>query len=125
MICNVTDHLEQSAKLYPMKTAFVDTNEEISYIDMNEIVNILASHIINTGCVKDAVAVFLPKGVRCIVSFMAVAKGGNFYSPIDVSLPAERINKIIEKLRPQVVITDFGHKEEAEEIFSQAKNFDI
>ena len=36
---------------------------------------------------------------------MAAAYSGNFYSPIDVEMPKKRVQKILEVLEPETVIT--------------------
>ena len=47
----------------------------------------------------------MPKGIDALISMFGVAKSGNFYSIIDEKMPRERVEKIIAKLRPKLIIT--------------------
>ena len=44
---------------------------------------------------------------------MGAAYSGNFYTPIDVTMPESRVQKIFETLSPAIVITDSAHLENA------------
>lgn len=47
----------------------------------------------------------MEKGLEVLVSFIGIAYSGCFYSPIDVEMPEARVNKVLEILKPQIVIT--------------------
>ena len=66
MLNNVTAWLEQTAGKYPEKTAFSDERKSVTYRELSA-----AAQIIRLGIFKKPVAVFLPKGVDTIISFMA------------------------------------------------------
>ena len=58
----------------------------------------IADAIIATGMgSKKPVVVYLNKSVKVLASFMGIAYTGNFYSPIDIDMPAQRVNRILEK----------------------------
>ena len=105
MLNNVTAWLEQTAEKYPEKTAFSDERKSVTYRELSAQAKAAAVQIIRLGIFKKPVAVFLPKGVDTIISFMAAAYSGNFYSPIDVEMPKKRVQKILEVLEPETVIT--------------------
>ena len=54
---------------------------------------------------KKPIVVYLEKGKEVLVSFMGVAYSGCFYSPIDTEMPQSRVDKILEVLKPEIVIT--------------------
>ncbi len=60
---------------------------------------------LNKGEMKKPVVVYLEKGKEVLVSFMGVAYSGCFYSPIDTEMPQSRVDKILEVLKPEIVIT--------------------
>ena len=48
----------------------------------------------------------MEKSVSCVIAFLGIVYSGNFYCPLDVKSPLERISKIIEVLQPAVVVFD-------------------
>lgn len=108
MIRNVIEYLQQSAEAYPNKTAFVDEKSSITYAELNRKAKNLAA-LINVHCngkKNCPIAVYMEKSVDCITAFMGVAYSGNFYSPLDVKSPSERVKKIVDTLQPIAVVYD-------------------
>lgn len=106
MLNSVDKLLKHSALLAPQKVSFVDSNGSITYSKLDELSDILASKILNLNIQKSPILIILPKGINTIISFFAVLKSGNFYTIIDENMPLERINKIIQKLNPALLITN-------------------
>ena len=111
MIYNVTEYLDNAAENYPDKVAFSDKHTELTFSMLMHRSRMLAYRINHEtqGKTKQPVAVFLPKSVNCIVAFFASAYSGNYYTPIDISMPGSRIEKIIDTLDPAIIITDTSH----------------
>ena len=114
----VIDYLEDTAKKYSNKVAFVDRKNQITFGQLRKKTFIIADTLIEKGYFKKPALIFLEKGVACIEAFMGVAYSGNFYSPIDTKMPMERIDKIVKTLSPAVIITDEKHKEMASQFSS-------
>ena len=106
MQSNVLEWLEHSAKNMPEKTAVRDERESITYKQYHDKSVGIADAILESGHGrKKPVVVYIEKSVKVLVSFMGIAYSGNFYSPIDTEMPAARVNRILEVLRPELVIT--------------------
>ena len=114
----VTDYLEDSASKFPSKTAFADEKREITFAQMRDEAKHIASFLIDEKAFKKPVAIYLDKSVEVLVCYMGAAYSGNFYTPIDTSMPESRIQKIFETLNPQVLITDEAHLEKAKSFTS-------
>lgn len=113
MHASVLEWLEESAVNYADKTALVDEWERYTYKEYHDKAVGIADAIITTGLgSKKPVVVYLNKSVKVLASFMGIAYTGNFYSPIDIDMPAQRVNRILEVLEPVVVITTKELKEE-------------
>ena len=113
MHASVLEWLEESAVRYADKTALVDEWESYTYKEYHDKAVGIADAIIATGIGnKKPVVVYLNKSIRVLASFMGIAYTGNFYSPIDIDMPAQRVNRILEVLEPEVVITSKELKEE-------------
>lgn len=106
MIKNVLQMLEESAKLFPDKPAFSDSNGFISYRSVVLSAKAIGTYISSLGQKGKAVAVVIEKSKESVVSFMGVVYSGNFYVPIDTKMPDSRIQKIFDVVDPCVVIVD-------------------
>lgn len=108
MVNSVIKYLQASVERFPDKIAFSDKEKSLTFFDLDVKARALACEIskkINKAT-KQPIAVYLPKGVECIVSFLAIAYSGNFYTSLDTSLPEERLKKIISTLEPVLIITN-------------------
>lgn len=112
MDCLVTNYLDRTVERYPDKVAFVDQQREITFFGLKDEALHIACKLIESGYFKQPVLIFMEKSVSLVSAFIGVAYSGNFYSPIDTKMPKDRIKKIIDILRPTVVITDTVHKEQ-------------
>lgn len=109
----VTDFLDQAALKYKDKIAYSDEKRDISFYDLKDEAVHVASKLIEMSLFKKPVIVYLEKSVECICAFFGAAYSGNFYTPIDVAMPENRIKKIMETLKPKAIITDGEHKDNA------------
>ena len=62
------------------------------------------------------VIVYMPKSVKCVVSYMGILYSGNPYVPVDNNMPSYQAAKIINSLKPGAIITDEAHIENLAEI---------
>lgn len=110
MNINVLEWLEQSAGKYPDKVAFADINKKITY---NELVN--QAKRIGTFIIKNAkeygekwknrpIAVLIDRNIESLILFMGVLYSGNFYVPVDDTMPQKRVDLILDTLRPVLIL---------------------
>ena len=127
MLTNVTQYLQYAAARCPDKIAFRDAARQVSFSQLARQSRALASAIAAFlgGQKCRPVAVYLPKGVDCIIAFFAAAYSGNFYTPLDTAMPRERLRSIMETLRPAAIITDRTHYEAAAEVAADAAVVDL
>ena len=104
---SVLSWLDETAKRLPNKLALQDISGNITYQEYRSKSLAIAYKIVelNKGEMKKPVVVYLEKGKEVLVSFMGVAYSGCFYSPIDTEMPQSRVDKILEVLKPESVIT--------------------
>ncbi|XNC65774.1 acyl-CoA synthetase family protein [Campylobacter lari] len=132
MITHINDFLQESVAKFGSKYAFVEFNgKSISYKEFNDLSKKIASEILSKLPIKstqEPILIILPKGIDCLLSFFGVAKSGNFYTLLDEKSPKERVEKVIEVLKPKLLITskklnlDFN----LDTIFTEDfENFDI
>ncbi len=114
----VTDYLDESAKKFPNKIAFVDEKRSITFAELRNESLKIAENLIQQNFFKKPIAIYIEKSVECVAAFMGVAYSGNFYTPLDVKMPKSRAEKIIETLQPSAIITN-------ENLFEQANQFNV
>ncbi len=110
---NVLEYIEKSAAAHPDKTAFLDTDESITYKELMEKAMSIGTSLSEIGKRNCPVAVYLDKSVKTICAMFAVTYSGNFYIVVDTEMPLERIRKIFSGLSPAAIITDKAHSEKA------------
>ena len=116
----VTDYLDISAEKYPERTAYDDGKRSLTFKELKREAYCIADQLVRRNLFKIPVAVYLDKSVACMSTFMGVAYSGNFYSPIDTSMPESRIEKILNTLAPKAIITDSKHVDKMREFYPDA-----
>ena len=105
MLSNITYWLDETTDRFPDKIGYVDGNGKLTFSETKIKALNLANMIVQMGLFKKPIAIYMEKSTDALVSFFAVAYSGNFYSPIDVTMPESRIIKIFECLQPELIIT--------------------
>lgn len=118
---NVLEYLDAAAQRFAEKMAFDDNRVSVTFKELKENADIIGSGLLHLAETRSPIAVYLPKGSECISAFMGIVASGNFYCPIDITMPAERVRTILNTLMPAAVITKKGYAEKVELIYSQCK----
>ncbi|WP_219819039.1 non-ribosomal peptide synthetase, partial [Streptomyces sp. B226SN101] len=80
--------------------------EALTYRELNERANRLARHLVELGVGPDTfVGVALPRSVDWVVAWIAVAKAGAAFLPVDPGYPPERIRLMLRDAAPRTVLT--------------------
>ena len=99
------------AATYPDKIAIAYEDCRLTYAQLNIEANRLARLLRNrvtprSDCV---VALLLDKGISMFVAILAVWKAGMAYTPIDASLPHDRIYYVVEETKAVIVLVNHRH----------------
>jgi amino acid adenylation domain-containing protein len=101
---NVTEWLDETASRLPDKIAFSDGEMSLSFDQLRKESRSCATELAKRGLFKQPVVIAMERSPHTVSAFMGAAYSGNFYAPIDIEMPAARIRRIIEKLRPAAYI---------------------
>ena len=102
----VVDYLERSAARAPDKIAFADSERELTYAALLEGARHIGTALIKClNCVNQPVMVLVDRNVESVCAFMGVAMSRNFYVPVDVGQPLQRVQTIMGQMRPQAIIS--------------------
>lgn len=105
MIRNVFMWLEKSVQENPDKIAYKNDVESLTFMQVYDFANKIATALLDLDIIKSPIAVMLDKTPLCVATFLGIAASRNFYTPLDIHMPKERLEKICTTLKPRVVIT--------------------
>ena len=105
MYINVLEFLERDVTYSPDKIALKDEKNQISYQELQRKARIIGYWITKRFHKTNApVAVCIDRNIESIILFLGIVYSGNFYVPVDVNMPGERISLILEDLKPAVIL---------------------
>ena len=108
MKINVLEYLEPQLS---DKCALADENESISYTQLIDYAKRIGTYIAQKDVGKNKPrAVLIDRNVWSIVLFMGVVYSGNFYIPIDPTMPIKRIELILNTLDPVMILSSINGK---------------
>lgn len=88
---------EHSADFFPNNIAIEDAGIKITYLEVEQLANQLAHHLVEAGLGPDGkVAILLPRGAFVYIAMLATLKAGGAYIPLDPEIPGERVDFIME-----------------------------
>ncbi len=108
MQLNLLDYLKVTSERVPDRTAVIDGDRNITFLNLFENSKKLGS-IINrkiNGIIRKPVAILLDKHIETIVADLAIIFCGNAYMNLDTKTPVQRISNIIELIEPELIITN-------------------
>lgn len=114
----ITQYLDYTADVFPNKIAVKDMRKSLTFAEIKEQAQKIASWIIAQKTLNAPVAVYMQKGCNMVVSFAAINYSGNFYAPIDTKSPETRIKTIFDTLHPAIVLTDTVNYEKLKSFYS-------
>lgn len=136
MQTHVLDYLTEAAAKAPGKIAYSDgknsegavfggigsseTNsvgaEQLSFKEVYDQSRSVATFLHRKGIYREPVVIFMEKRPKTIAAFYGVIAAGDYYIPIDVEMPENRIHLILENVKSRVMIC-------AENTIEHAKGF--
>lgn len=91
----------------PDALALSTENDRYTYRELFDAAGRLASALVAHGAgPEEVVALALPRSAQSIVAILAVLATGAAYMPVDVTLPAARIESIVRRSRPRSILVD-------------------
>ena len=87
------------------KIALKCENEKLSYKELWEYSENLANYLSKNLKNKEPLVVYGHKNPYMIVSFLACVKSGHTYCPVDTSISPERLNDIVDTVKPEIILS--------------------
>jgi amino acid adenylation domain-containing protein len=97
--------IEQAART-PTKTAVRCDARSLTYAELNQASDVLASHLRSLGAKPGAlVGLFVERSVEMVVGLFGILKSGAAYVPMDPAFPAERLTAMVEDAAMPIIVT--------------------
>lgn len=113
MEVTVLDWLEKTKEAFFDKSAFEDEEKSITFGEVYETARRIGSRLCHKVKMKSPVIVMTGRHVYTPVCYLGVVYAGGFYVPLDGSMPAERLQKIVGVVQAPVMIVDAEYEEMA------------
>ncbi len=115
-IKDLIQYFEESAELTPFTIALEDNNKALTYKNLNLMSNQFANYFLEHGVdVGSIVVLNVSRSLEFICCCLALLKIEATYVPLDPRYSQSRINVLVNKLEPRLVISEnelvFNHAE--------------
>ncbi|PQP84731.1 non-ribosomal peptide synthetase [Paenibacillus sp. PCH8] len=106
---------EEQAERTPKAAAVVYENDQLTYAELNEQANRLATTLRASGIGRESiVGILAERSVDLLVAVLAVWKAGGAYVPLDPDYPADRVRFMLEDSGAKVLLTQTSLRERAQ-----------
>ncbi len=103
---NLLAQIEGQARAHPDRVAQVSDGRRLTYGELLGRAEILAGHLAGIlGGDRSPVAVHGHKEAELLIAFLAAAKSGHPYVPLDTALPMNRVERIVAAAGARLVLT--------------------
>ena len=109
---NILWSLEQTAEKYADRVAVSDVNQELTWKELVKKAQVIGAELSKKVQPGNPIPVLLEKSSETLAVMLGIVYAGCFYVPVNPMNPAERLRKIMEKLEPEVIISDEKGKEQ-------------
>ena len=107
---NILEYLERSAGNFSDRTACADDKTQMTWQMLAQYSRRIGSLLLQKGVYRRPAAIYMEKTPECLAAMLGTVYGGDYYTVIDTKMPWERIRKIIDILKPAVIVTDKAHE---------------
>ncbi|MBC2878716.1 MULTISPECIES: non-ribosomal peptide synthetase [Streptomyces] len=101
------DVLDPLARHGAGRVALLSGARKLTYGELHSMADELAGRLTAAGVRRgQPVAAVLPRGVHSVVTLLACLRTGTVYCPLSPNDPADRLETLLRRLRPALVLTD-------------------
>lgn len=109
---NLLELFEETVDRHGDKTAVIDGGRTITFKELDDRSDRLASNIHTMVRTEDRpIAVLLPKSIEAVTADIAIMKSANIFMNLDIKTPSKRLHNIIDLIEPVLIITDSKNAE--------------
>ncbi|RMF68889.1 MAG: D-alanine--poly(phosphoribitol) ligase [Calditrichaeota bacterium] len=118
--------LRDAAKRYPDKDAVLYNDEKMTYRELDELSDKLATMLRENGVERgDRVGIYINKSIPSIISIHGILKAGAVYVPLDPNAPVSRLAYIIENCGIRCLLTSTRKAQKLKEMFPEENPLEV
>lgn len=100
------EYLARAASRYPGRPAVRERHRQVSYAELDQLVNCVASLLGSRGPVRgERISVWLNKSVEAVAAIHAALRAGATYVPVDPTMPPRRAARVLADSGPAWLVT--------------------
>ena len=104
---DIVTQFKNQVKKYPENFAVIFKEKKLTYREVDEITDRIASYISGKGIGReDVVSILIPRSQFIVLASIGVLKAGAAYEPLDPSYPSERLEFMISDAAAKLLIAD-------------------
>jgi amino acid adenylation domain-containing protein len=120
MIKNIIDYFDITVARYPDKKAIIDGDKHITFLELQKKSRAIASTITQAKISKVPIAVYMQKSIEIIAVDLGIICSGNAFMNLDIGIPNDRLSKILDNVKPNLLITTREAYKNIQEIYPRA-----
>ncbi len=106
----IHEYVIQQACTRPTSIALIDSNQSLSYQDLDARSNQLANYLHRLGVRPgDFIPILMQRSVQALTSILAVLKLGAVYVPLNTLISPIKLKEIVDLIGTRFLITDSAH----------------
>lgn len=104
---NILDYFEDTVRVNSSKNAIIKGKESITFEELRDKSKMLGYHVSQmvSGATNEPVAVLLDKSIEAVICDLGITYSGNIFTNLDIKTPSERLNNVIDVVKPKLLIT--------------------
>ena len=107
MMNNMLDYLEQTVARFPQRIAFFDDRESLTYEKLGDRARRIGSALAKHSKPRTPVALLMDSRSICnLPGIFGVLYGGCAYAPLDITMPPQRLQLLLNLLAPSGILGD-------------------
>ncbi|WP_445454938.1 amino acid adenylation domain-containing protein [Flavobacterium sp. HNIBRBA15423] len=107
----VLDLFNTQVQSNPGKDAVHFKDKKLTYKELDVVSNQLANVLLNKGVTTDTlVPICVDRSLEMIIGILGILKAGGAYVPIDPRYPQNRIDYILDDVKPTIILTESSYK---------------
>jgi len=108
---NILEFLENTP--IPKKTALIGEDGCLTFEEIQILARKIGSYIASQKIYKQPIPIIMKKSPETIAAFFGVVYSGNYYIPLDSMLPKPKLEIILNKINPSIIIDENEFKKAA------------
>ncbi len=104
---NILEYLEATANRVPDRLAFYNDSEALTFAELMKMSQRIASALAHVTVPRQVVALLLDaRSIQNLPSMFGTVYAGCAYAPLDITMPAERLQLLLDIMQPAAILAD-------------------